>query len=98
MDIFKTKGISSMLISEQVEPYNDDNSIFELKSDGIRCIAYCDGQSSVLRNKMDMKLLPRFLELNFLHTACKEKSILDGELNVLVNGKPDFYEVQKRTL
>lgn len=27
-----------------------------------------------------------------------KKCILDGELNVLVNGKPDFYEVQKRTL
>ena len=98
MDIFETKGISPMLISEQVEPYNDDNSIFELKLDGIRCIAYCNSQSVDLRNKRDMKLLPRFPELNFLHTACKEKCILDGELNVFVNGKPDFYEVQKRTL
>ena len=98
MDIFETKGISPMLISEQVELYNDDNSIFELKLDGIRCIAYCDSQSVDLRNKQDMKLLSRFPELNFLHTACREKCILDGELNVLVNGKPDFYEVQKRIL
>ena len=86
MDIFETKGISPMLIFEQVEPYNDDNSIFELKLDGIRCIAYCDSQSVDLQNKRDMKLLPRFPELNFLHTACREKCILDGELNVLVNG------------
>lgn len=43
MDIFDQKGIHPMLISEQVEPYDDKNSIFELKLDGCRCIAYCDG-------------------------------------------------------
>ena len=98
MDIFETKGIKPMLISEQVDPYNDEDSIFELKLDGIRCIAYCDSQSVDLRNKRDMKLLPRFPELDSIYTACREKCILDGELNVLAGGKPDFYEVQKRTL
>ena len=98
MDIFETKGLHPMLIAEQVEPYNDPDSIFELKLDGIRCIAYCDSDSTDLRNKRDMKLIPRFPELKDLHKGCREKCILDGELNILVNGKPDFYEVQKRTL
>lgn len=98
MDIFDTKGIHPMLIAEQVDPYDDQDSIFELKLDGIRCLAYCDNNSVDLRNKRDIKLLPRFPELKSLYTGCKQKCILDGELNVLVNGKTDFYEIQKRTL
>lgn len=98
MDIFDNKNIHPMLIAEQVEPYNDSESIFELKLDGIRCIAYCDNNSVDLRNKRELKLLPRFPELMDLYKGCKQKCILDGELNVLVNNKTDFYEVQKRTL
>lgn len=98
MDIFDIKGIHPMLIAEQVDPYDDQDSIFELKLDGVRCLAYCDNNSVDLRNKRDMKLLPRFPELKSLYTGCKQKCILDGELNVLVNEKTDFYEIQKRTL
>ena len=98
MDIFDEKGIKPMLISERVDPYDDVDSIFELKFDGIRCIAYIDNQFTDLRNKRNMSLLPRFPELELLFKGCKQKCILDGELNVLVNGKPDFYEVQRRTV
>ncbi|WP_143321615.1 DNA ligase [Clostridium sp. HBUAS56010] len=97
MDIFEKKGIRPMLISERVDPYDDEESIFEFKIDGNRCIAYNDKYSSDLRNKRDIKILPRFPELDFLYKNCRHKCILDGELNVLINGKPDFYEVQKRS-
>ncbi len=40
-----------------------------------------------------MSLLPRFPELVSLHEGYRHKFILDEELNVLVNGKPNFYEV-----
>jgi ATP-dependent DNA ligase len=96
MDIFDEKGIKPMLISERVDPYDDTESIFELKLDGIRCITYNDRQSSDLRSKRNLSLLPRFPELDLLFKGCRHKCILDGELNVLVNGKPDFYEVQRR--
>lgn len=98
MDIFDQKGIQPMLISEQVEPYDDKDSIFELKLDGCRCIAYCDERSVDLRNKRDRKLLPQFPELQDIYQGCHAKCILDGELIVPVQGKPDFYELQKRTL
>lgn len=97
MDIFDVKGIKPMLITEQLDPYDDPDSIFELKLDGIRCIAYCNN-STDLRNKRDMKLLPRFPELKGIHNNCKTKCILDGELIVIKDGVPDFYELQKRTL
>lgn len=98
MDLFDQKGIQPMLISEQVEPYDDINSIFELKLDGCRCIAYCDGNSVDLRNKRNRKLLPQFPELEQIYQNCQNKCILDGELIVPIDGKPDFYQLQKRTL
>lgn len=98
MDLFNKKGIKPMLISEQKEPYDDPDSIFELKLDGIRCIAYCNNERTDLRNKRDMRLLGRFPELKDIHKSCKSKCILDGELIVINNGVPDFYEVQKRTV
>lgn len=51
MDIFDSKGIKTMLIAGQVEPYDDADSIFGLTIDGIRCIAYCDKNGVDLRNK-----------------------------------------------
>lgn len=96
MDMFDRKGIQPMLIAGQVEPYDDDDSIFELKLDGCRCVAYCDKYSVDLRNKRDRKLIPQFLELGQLYKNCHGKCILDGELIVPVNGRPDFYELQKR--
>lgn len=98
MDLFDKKGIEPMLISEQVDPYDDADSIFELKLDGCRCIAYCGKDSVDLRNKRDRKLLPQFPELEQIYKNCHGKCILDGELIVPVGGRPDFYELQKRTL
>lgn len=98
MDLFDEKGIQPMLIAEQVEPYDDEDSIFELKLDGCRCIAYCSKNGVDLRNKRDKKLLPQFPELDHIHQNCHGKCILDGELIVPINGRPDFYELQKRTL
>lgn len=97
MDIFDKKGIKPMLISERVEPYDDDDSIFEFKIDGNRAISYNDNTESDFRNKRDIKITHRFPELQDIFKNCRCKCILDGEINVLVDGKPDFYEVQRRS-
>ena len=98
MDIFEEKGIKPMLIAEMQEAFDSEDYIFELKLDGIRCIAYLDKDSTDLRNKRDFKLIPRFPELEYLHKYANEKCILDGELIAMNNGVPDFYELQRRTL
>lgn len=98
MDLFEQKGIKPMLIKEQKQPFNSPDWLYELKLDGIRCIAYLDENGTDLRNKRDMKLLPRFPELKDINKYVKKKCILDGELLVLKNGVPEFYEVQKRTM
>lgn len=98
MDLYDKKCINPMLIAEQKEPFNSEDYIFELKFDGIRCIAYFDNSSVDLRNKKDVKIGPLFPELNDIYKQVNQKCILDGELIVTVNGKPDFYEVQRRII
>lgn len=99
MDIFEEKGIKPMLISEQKKAFDSPDWIYEVKLDGIRCIAYLDSEDGTdLRNKRDKKLLPHVPELYDIHKQVKRKCILDGELFILNNGMTDFYEIQRRAL
>lgn len=98
MDLFQYKNISPMLISQMQEPFDDPEWIYELKLDGLRCIAYLENDNVILRNKRNMELLPRFIELKDIYKQVTDRCILDGELVVMVNGVPDFYELQKRTM
>lgn len=97
MDLFEEKNIKPMLISEMTDPFNDPDWIYELKLDGIRCIAYLDKETE-LRNKRNDRLLSKVPELTNIHQYVKERCILDGELIILRNGVPDFFELQKRAL
>lgn len=98
MDIFDKKAIKPMLIAEMVDPFDSVDYIYELKFDGMRCIAYIDENSVDLRNKRDFRLLPRFPELQNIYKNIKHKCILDGELAVMVNGIPKFHIVQRRSI
>ncbi len=95
-DIFDTKNIAPMLLQE-CPPFNNKDYIFELKLDGIRCLAYLDKNTS-LRNKRDKELIDIYPELKDLHKQVKNKCILDGELVVMRNCEPDFFSLQKRAL
>lgn len=98
MDIFEEKNIKPMLIKDMMDPFDSPGWIFELKLDGSRCIAFLDENQTELRNKRNLKLVPKFPELANIHKQVKEKCILDGELIVLHNGVPDFYELQRRSM
>ena len=80
MDIFDYKAIKPMLISEMTEPFDSTEHIYELKLDGIRCIAYLDAAGTELRNKRDMRLLPKVPELGEIHKAARNRCILDLSL------------------
>jgi ATP-dependent DNA ligase len=98
MDLFEEKAIKPMLIKDMLEPFNSPDYIYELKLDGIRCIAYLDQTGTDLRNKRNVLLLPKFPELSNIHEQVKERCILDGELIIFKKGVPDFFELQRRTL
>lgn len=97
-DLYDKKDIKPMLIAEMKEPFDDPNFIYELKLDGIRCIAYLDKDSTVLRNKRNLNLNARFPELSNINETVNEKCILDGELIVMKDGDPNFFEIQRRSL
>lgn len=99
MDIFDKRDIKVMLISEEKEAFDDENYIYELKLDGIRCLAYIDKNSVDLRNKRNDKVLFRYPELSEINKQLNcDKVILDGELFILKDKKTNFYEMQKRSL
>lgn len=98
MNLFAEKNIAPMLIAQMQDPFDDPEWIYELKLDGCRCIAYLEKDRVILRNKRNMELLPRFMELKDIYKQAKDRCILDGELVVMVGGVPDFYELQKRTM
>lgn len=99
MDIFETRTARPMLIENMTEPFDDPNYLYELKLDGERCLAYLDpGTGTDLRNKRNMLMLPKVPELSDIHRSVNKRCILDGELIVAKDGKPDFSEIQRRSL
>ena len=98
MDLFESKNIKPMLIGEMQEAFDSPDYIYELKLDGERCIAYLDKDSTDLRNKRNIKMLAKVPELSNIHKQVKCRCILDGELIVIKDGKPDFFEIQRRSL
>lgn len=69
-----------------------------MKLDGIRCVAYIEPKSVTLQNKRFKDLTDIYPELSDISKCVKKRVILDGELVVLTDGKPDFYALQKRSL
>lgn len=99
MSLFDEKQIHPMLIGAEGPPFNDPQYIYETKWDGERCIAYLDPDTGTeLRNKRNDKMLIKVPELSQLHRQVNQTCILDGELMILKDGKPDFYEIQRRSL
>lgn len=98
-DLFEEKHISPMLIAENVAPFADEKYIYEMKWDGERCVAYLDPKGGTeLRNKRNVRMLPKVPELAEIHSQAKKRCILDGELLCLVDGKPSFSTIQRRSL
>lgn len=97
-DIWETKSIKPMLIGIEGEPFDSEEYIYELKLDGERCIAYLDSDKTILKNKRNILMLPKAPELSEIHKNISVRCILDGELAVIKDGKPDFFEIQKRSM
>lgn len=97
-DLFSDKNIKPMLIGVESEPFDNSEYIYELKLDGERCIAYLDENGTDLRNKRNIKMLPKVPELSNINLNVNNRCILDGELAVIKEGKPNFYEIQRRSM
>lgn len=73
------------------------NWISQIKWDGVRMLAYCDGTETRLWNRrLNERTLqyPEFLDVS---AYCRARSfILDGEMIALDGGKPSFHNIMKR--
>lgn len=98
MDIFEKKQIAPMLIAHNKPAFDDENYIYELKWDGVRCVAYLDRDGVVLRNKRNKDVTVIYPELSQIHKQVRKRCILDGEVFCMVGGKPAFAEMQRRAL
>lgn len=98
-DLFADKNIKPMLIGADSAPFDNPDYVYELKWDGERCLAYLNPKEGTeLRNKRNDKMLPKVPELSEIHKQVKKRCILDGELAIVVDGKPNFFEIQRRSL
>ena len=82
--------IEPMLAETAKEPFNSERHLFEVKWDGVRCIALPDGR---LQARSGADITHRFPEIRL---AARNPAILDGELVCFEGGLPSFNLIQQR--
>ena len=95
-DLFEKKNMKPMLIGKSSEPFDSPDFIYELKLDGVRCMAYLDRNDGTdLRDERNRSLIPKAPGLSAIHLQAGARCILDGELVVLSDGRSDSSELQR---
>ncbi|MFA7467914.1 MAG: hypothetical protein WCY82_06575 [Desulfotomaculaceae bacterium] len=90
--------IKPMLAIKGEAPFNDDRYIYELKADGIRLMLHADFPVGRVKlfTKTGNSITDRFPEFNCIRLKGVNNIILDGELVIINNGRPDFTRVMRR--
>lgn len=98
MNLYTNQKFVPMLLNEVKEPFNDPNYIFELKFDGIRTLIFVEPKKITIRNKRSNNLNSRYPELLNITDNVKKKVVFDGEIIIMVSGKPSFEKLKERAL
>jgi bifunctional non-homologous end joining protein LigD len=86
----------SPMLAYSSQPFDSPEFVFEPKFDGTRCIAFL-GEGIRLQNRRLVNITKRYPELSTLRGRVRAReAILDGEIVVLREGKPDFRSIQMR--
>lgn len=96
MDFYHAEDFLPMSIENTSKPFDSKDYIYELKLQGIRCLAYLDETSTNLRSKDNTSLNAYFPELISINAHVKCRCILDGEIIVLKRGISDKNGIEKR--
>lgn len=88
--------LTPMLLHEVSKPFNDNNYIFELKFDGLRCLIYIDNGEIIIKSRRNIILNNIYPELLEIKNITNEKCIFDGEIVLFENDKPSFSRLQER--
>ncbi|WP_051688186.1 RNA ligase family protein [Desulfofalx alkaliphila] len=89
--------VKPMLLKTINKPFNDDNYLFEWKVDGVRCLLHFSNGQTRLQSRNGKDCSAAFPELLAPDLAAEE-AILDGEITVLTEGKPNFEGTMSRYL
>jgi bifunctional non-homologous end joining protein LigD len=77
------------MLAKRGTPFDSSEHLFEVKWDGTRVLAFVDGCGYRLVNRHRADVTNRYPELGFLNDL-PTGIVLDGEVVVLRQGKPDF--------
>jgi len=83
------------MLAHIAEPFDSEDFIFELKFDGSRTLAFI-GEKLRLQNRRLLSITHRYPELKLRDDVNARETILDGEIVVTKDGKPDFGMLQTR--
>ena len=83
------------MLAHIAEPFDSEDFIFELKFDGSRTLAFI-GEKLRLQNRRLLNITYRYPELTLKDDVNAKEAILDGEIIVTREGKPDFRMLQTR--
>lgn len=99
--VWQPGRLRPMLAAAAAGPFDSEHHLFELKWDGYRCLCFLDrdafpGTGLLLQSRNGRDLTPRFPELWALGRGPWRRTVLDGELVAVRDGRPDFYALQRR--
>ena len=83
------------MLAKPGPPFDADDHLFEIKWDGLRALAFRDRDGIRVRGRRGADLGPRFPDLAGLE-ALEPGIVLDGEIVVLREGRPDFAAAMSR--
>ncbi|HVK96945.1 MAG TPA: non-homologous end-joining DNA ligase, partial [Flavisolibacter sp.] len=89
------KVFKPMLATLVDEPFDDEGWIYEVKWDGYRAVAYCNGKDVALVSRNGNAFTDKYFPITQALQQLKIKAVFDGEV-VAVNedGLPDFQALQ----
>lgn len=81
------------------EVFDSDDYLYQVKWDGVRMLSFMDAKGTTLINKRHHDRTAQYPEIQELSARVAARTaILDGEIVVLKNGKPNFPSVMSRDL
>lgn len=89
--------IKLMQLQPKDKPFDSPDHIFEWKVDGVRCIMFYHHGQVRLQSRSGKDCTRQFQEI-WAPPVNASEAILDGEITVLTDGKPDFEAVMERYL
>lgn len=90
---FPRGPIRPMLARSRGDPFDSEEYSFEVKWDGTRVIAFCEGESHRFQNRRLNQIAYRYPEIR---PVVRGRAVLDGEIVVMAEGRPNFARLQQR--